>query len=264
MKLTVLLENTACSEEFARAHGLSILLETGSEKILLDMGPGAQFAENAQKLGIDLAQVDYAVLSHGHYDHGGGMDVFFRRNKTAPVYVAPGAFLHHTSTAGEEIGLAASLYRHSQTVTTAELYRISPNAHLFSAVHGTEFCSSINASLLEDGSPDSFSHEQNLMLEENGKLFLFGGCAHCGVVNILNRAVELFGRAPDYMISGFHLAVKSAVSDEFVRSLGTRLLEYPTQFYTCHCTGEHPYAVLKEVMGDRVQALSTGMQLTLS
>ena len=170
MKLTVLLENTACSDEFAHAHGLSILLETGSQNILLDMGPGAQFAENAQKLGIDLSQVDYSVLSHGHYDHGGGLDVFFRRNKTAPVYVAPGAFLHHTSTAGEEIGLSANLRRHPQIVTTAECYRIAQNAYLFSSVHGTEFCSSINASLLEDGFPDSFTHEQNLMLEENGKL----------------------------------------------------------------------------------------------
>lgn len=264
MKLTVLLENTACSDEFAHAHGLSILLQTGSERILLDMGPGAQFAENAQKLDIDLSQIDYAVLSHGHYDHGGGMDVFFRRNKTAPVYVAPGAFLHHTSTAGEEIGLAASLRRHPQIVTTAEHYRIASNAQLFSAVHGTRFNSSINASLLEDGIPDNFTHEQNLLIEENGKLFLFGGCAHCGVVNILERAIALFGRAPDYMISGFHLAVKSAVSDDFVRALGTCLLEYPTQFYTCHCTGEHPFAVLKEVMGDRVQALSTGQQLTLA
>ncbi len=263
MKLTVLLENTACSEEFAHAHGLSILLETQSERILLDMGPGAQFAQNAQVLGIDLSQVDYAVLSHGHYDHGGGLDIFFRRNKTAPVYIAPGAFQHHTSTDGEEIGLPANLRRHPQIVTTADHYRIASNAHLFSAVCGTEFCSSINTSLLENGFPDAFTHEQNLLIEENGKMFLFGGCAHCGIVNILERAIELFGRAPDFVISGFHLAVKGAVSDDFVQSLGRRLLEYPTQFYTCHCTGEHPFALLKDIMGERIQALSTGMQLTL-
>ncbi len=263
MQLTILLENTALDRGFCSAHGLSLLIETGGETILFDMGPGAQFAENAQALGVDLSKVDYAVLSHGHYDHGGGLDVFLRRNANAPVYLAPGAFRRHEDANGRDIGLAPRLASDPRLRETAAVYRLSERALLFSAVRGTELLSPINAQLLEDGVPDAFSHEQNLLLEEHGRLFLFGGCAHCGIVNIINRAAELAGRAPDVVVSGFHLAVKNAVPDEFVRTLSARLLKFKTSYYTCHCTGGRPFEILREEMGDRIHALSTGARLTL-
>ena len=85
MRLTVLVENTAGSAALQCVHGLSFYLEAAGKRILFDMGPGAQFAQNAQALGVALDAVDFAVLSHGHYDHGGGLDVFLRRNDHAPV-----------------------------------------------------------------------------------------------------------------------------------------------------------------------------------
>lgn len=80
MRLTVLVENTASDEALQCVHGLSFYLEAAGKRILFDMGPGAQFAQNAQTLGVALDRVDFAVLSHGHYDHGGRLDVFLRRN----------------------------------------------------------------------------------------------------------------------------------------------------------------------------------------
>ncbi len=263
MELTVLLENTSMDETFACAHGLSLLLETNGRRILFDMGPGAQFSRNAEALGIDLASVEFAVLSHGHYDHGGGLDVFLRRNQTAPVYLAPDAFAHHSAADGRDIGLDPHLDGCKRLNTTAPVYPIGPGMTLFSAVKGDAFCSPINATLYENGAPDHFAHEQSLLLEADGTLYLFGGCAHCGIVNIMNRAIELAGRAPDVAVSGFHLSVGSTAPDDFVRALGRRLLDFPTQFYTCHCTGAQPYALLREVMGARISALSGGMRLTI-
>ena len=87
-----LLENAACREGLASAHGLSLYLETPRHRILFDMGPDGAFAENAAALGVDLKTVDLAVLSHGHYDHGGGLAAFCRCNDTARIYIRRDAF----------------------------------------------------------------------------------------------------------------------------------------------------------------------------
>ena len=87
MKMTVLLENTCHIEGLQAEHGLSLYLETPNHKMLFDAGTTDLFAQNADALGIDLAGVDIAVLSHGHRDHGGGMGHFLARNEKAKVYM---------------------------------------------------------------------------------------------------------------------------------------------------------------------------------
>ena len=76
MRVTMLLDNIAADPRLVAEHGLSLYLETGDHKILFDAGQSSAFAENAEKLGVDLREVDFAVLSHGHYDHGGGLERF--------------------------------------------------------------------------------------------------------------------------------------------------------------------------------------------
>ena len=92
MKVVTLMENTTCCDELFCEHGLSLYIETEGHRILFDAGQSAAFADNAEKLGVDLREVDFAVLSHGHYDHGGGLGRFLEIHKTAPVYVSRYAF----------------------------------------------------------------------------------------------------------------------------------------------------------------------------
>ena len=92
MKIISLVENTSVNEEIKAEHGLSLYIEAKKHKILFDMGQTTLFLENAGKLGIDLSQVDVAILSHGHYDHGGGLEKFLEINKKAYVYVNQYAF----------------------------------------------------------------------------------------------------------------------------------------------------------------------------
>ena len=109
MKIVTLMENTSCREDICFEHGLSLYLETQGRKILFDAGQSAAFADNAQLLGVDLEEVDFAVLSHGHYDHSGGFNKFLEINASAPVYVSQWAFEPHWESDGRYVGVDLSL-----------------------------------------------------------------------------------------------------------------------------------------------------------
>ena len=107
---------------------------------------------NAHTLGLDIARVDRAFLSHGHYDHGGGLSAFLRENDHAPVYVHARAFEPHFSRKPEgvrPIGLDPELAHHPRLVLAGDVYEVSPNLLLFSDVTGTECQSEGGENLLE-------------------------------------------------------------------------------------------------------------------
>jgi 7,8-dihydropterin-6-yl-methyl-4-(beta-D-ribofuranosyl)aminobenzene 5'-phosphate synthase len=271
MKLTVLVENTACGEALEGAHGLSLLIETGAHRILFDAGPaGELLLHNAAALGVDLGAVDVAVLSHGHYDHAGGLLAFFGVNDRAPLWLQRGALDGHY--ANEKSGFRyVGLDPQIRETFSGRLRIVDGNAEidrnltLFSDVRTADFLSKANQTLLEpDGDgyiPDRFLHEQNLLIRENGRLVLIAGCAHRGIVNILRRAAELAGRAPDAVYAGFHLTNPGLGVDELsdsVRAIGAELRRWPCRFYTGHCTGQGPYGILKELLGAQLAPLSVG------
>ena len=111
----------------------------------------------------------------------------------------------------------------------------------------------------EEYHPDPFLHEQYLLIEENGKRILISGCSHKGIINL----VSWF--KPDILIGGFHYMKLDASGDgaEILKHSAETLLESPTMYYTGHCTGSEPFAVLKQYMGDRLEAISTGMVIEL-
>ena len=93
MKITALAENVSTTEDLGSEHGLSLFIETEAHKLLFDTGQGSLFAENAVKLGVDLKQVERCVISHGHYDHTGGLYPFLSINSKAKVYIKKEAFI---------------------------------------------------------------------------------------------------------------------------------------------------------------------------
>ena len=263
MHLVTLLENTAVRDDLAAAHGLSFFVQAAGHTFLFDFGPGAQFAENAQALGIDLAGVEFGILSHGHYDHGGGLDVFLRRCPAAPVYARPEVFLRHH--AGEkDIGVDKALEKSGRFRFTEAAEQIFPGLTLLFQPAGRELIAPDNALLQQTGGPDPFDHEQSLVVEEGGRLHLIGGCAHRGIVNYLEQVRAQFGRWPDTVLSGFHLATPGGAPDEAqVDALADRLTALPTQFYTCHCTGLPGYERLKARMGSQLAYAAGGCILEL-
>lgn len=278
MKVSVLLENATPSSRFIARHGLSLLLDTDAgERILFDMGPDASFLQNAATLGIDMASVDVAVISHGHADHGGGLGAFLEATDDAahpaPVFVRQGAFAHHfsgTKRRYREISLDAAYAESERVVETGQQYMIAPGVMLFSDVERRHPEPASNARLFELANgllvPDGFAHEQSLLIIGGARSILVSGCSHAGILNIIERAEELAGGPLDVVIAGFHLMSPSSgvgEENEAVRRLARQLAEKPTQYYTFHCTGADAFGILRDELGERVRYLATGSVITI-
>jgi 7,8-dihydropterin-6-yl-methyl-4-(beta-D-ribofuranosyl)aminobenzene 5'-phosphate synthase len=274
MVVKVLSENTSISDELGHEHGLSLYIDTGDRKILFDTGASDLFLDNGRKMQVNISDVDTAVISHGHYDHGGGLDYFLRDNSKAKV------FLHHLAFGKQYalrsngnmdyIGLNEALRQNSRLIFTANRLVMGNGLQLFSNILHNFPCPEANANLLTEVNgkklPDMFFHEQNLIVRSEGKTFLFTGCAHNGIENILERFRTLEGSMPDYAIGGLHLSSPSTPESNMparIVELGRFLADTGVKFLTCHCTGIGPYNQLKKAMCDRIDYISAGMQLVL-
>lgn len=272
MKVTALVENTT-HLGLSVEHGLSLHVAfDDGRNLLFDVGQGRLFADNALQLGVSVADVDVAVISHGHYDHGGGLAEFLQRNNKATVYVHNKAFQPHYSLRDSGltyIGLDAALKDNPRLFYCGDTHIIDEGVMLFAGVDG-ECCYPRGNRLLfgpGEHENDTFCHEQSLLVEEGPNLVLFAGCAHTGIVNIVNRAVELAGRQPTHVFAGMHL-VKSGLStcdeDAFIRELAGRLNAVDNcRFFTMHCTGVEQFQQLKSYMGERISYLACGDSVKL-
>lgn len=259
MKITALVENkSGCG--LTPVHGLSLYVETEKHTLLFDLGPDGTLLDNAEKLGVDLSRVDTVVISHGHYDHGGGLAAFLGVNRTAKIYVQRRAFeKHYSKSLGfikVPVGLDRKWMDHPRVVLADGEYRIDGELLLFTVPDTRKCHSPANNSLYDETGPDRFAHEQNLLVFGQ-KNVLFMGCGHCGVVNILERAKQY---RPELCIGGYHLMVpvtKKSVPKEILEEIAKELRRYDLDFYTCHCTGEAAYRYLSGKV-PRMHYLSCG------
>jgi len=254
MKIITLLENTACADGLIAEHGLSLYIEALGKRILFDMGQSDAFARNAEALGVDLAKVDLAILSHGHYDHGGGIKTFLAANDHAPVYLSRHAFGRYYNGTEKYIGLDPALKNSGRLVFADDVLALAPGLSLHGCREKTPVVPvnpyGLNELTDEGFAPDHFLHEQVLLIEADGQRVLISGCAHRGVVNY----AQWF--QPDVLIGGFHL--KKVTDEAALLSIADALLAFPTIYYTGHCTGDAQYAALKARMGDRLHAIRAG------
>lgn len=267
MIVKTLAENTTISENYGSEHGLSLYIETKKHKLLFDMGKTDLFLQNAIKMNVELSEVDIAVISHGHYDHGGGLKWFLEKNSKAKIYVNKKAFEGHYSKRPNgiaDIGLDASLQINNRINLVGDYLRIDDELELFSGVNGRELPSLSNKTLLmmKDGVlvEDAFEHEQNLIITEENKTLLVAGCAHNGIVNIMERFMKLKGATADTVIGGFHLfnpSTNQTEARELIHAIGEKLEKSKTLYYTCHCTGLVAYKQLQEVLKEQIQYLAT-------
>ena len=262
MKITALVENNS-NCELKPKHGLSLYIETDQHKILFDLGPDGTLFENAKTRNIDLTQVDTVIISHGHLDHGGGLERFLEINKTAKVYIQRKAFeKHYTKVLGIRFfcGIKDKFEGCSQLVLLDGDYRIDDQLSLFTVKDMSQYFSTMNNSLYTGKEKDTFDHEQHLVIKEDNTALIMG-CGHAGVVNILNAAKDIH---PAVCVGGYHLMnpnSKKTVSEDILTGIANKLNSYKdTKFYTCHCTGKPAYDFLSERV-ENLSYLSCGMTI---
>ena len=258
MKLWTLIENTTTRDDLVCEHGLSLYIEADGLRILFDAGQTDAFAANAEKMGVDLSQVDLCILSHGHYDHGGGLRKFLDINDHAPIYVNRHAFGDYFSADGRYIGLDSTLLSEDRIQFAGDNRRLSDSVSLHACVGYPEPCPSYSGDMIAERKgqrePDDFRHEQYLLISEGDKRILVSGCSHRGVMNIKTWF------APHLFIGGFHLVKLDPNADRIkLKAVGSFLTQKDTIYYSGHCTGEMQYSLLKETLGDRLHRLSTGV-----
>lgn len=275
MKVTVLMENVTPSARFAARHGLSLFLESQGARILFDVGPDECFLENALAAGVDVCSAHAVVVSHGHSDHGGGLRAYLdatgNLSAPAPIYVNEHAFEPHAAGTPErhhDIGLDPALENNSRFLKIGDQVPLGDNLLLFSAVPIVHPVVKSNGVLLEKTGegfePDSFRHEQSLIVTEGDRRILVSGCSHCGILNIMDRAEELAGAPMDAVVAGFHLMDPGSgkvEEPEFTRKIARELAKRPARYYTFHCTGLDAYGILRDELGERVSYLYTGAKV---
>ncbi len=263
-----LLENTAAAPQYRKKHGLCLFIETDAHKLLFDVGPNALFLKNAKTLGVDVAAVDTAILSHGHCDHTGGLRAFLNENDTAKIYLRSTAREpHYVKVMGVPFFAGMRVTSSKRFVFTDALTRIDETLALFSDVAPRTPLPASDQKLFvkTDGRivRDDFRHEQNLILRADGKTILFTGCAHAGIVNIAETARRLFGRI-DAIVGGFHLydpPTGRYESEEYIQKTALALQKTGAECYACHCTGRTAIEQMRPILGGKLHEISTGSVL---
>lgn len=266
MRATVLVDNIG-NDKAKGEWGLCIYIEYHDHKILLDAGASGLFTENAKKMGIVLKDIDYAVLSHAHYDHANGMKVFFCNNAKANFYLRDGCkenYYWKKWIFRKYIGIPKGLLNEYQDriVFASGDYEIAEGIRLIP--HKTPGLEQIGKSesmyVKSQGrwQPDSFAHEQSLVFDTAGGLVIFNSCSHGGPDNILKEVASTF---PDKkikaIVGGFHSFHKpEAVVRRMAKSMKETGIE---QIYTGHCTGNKSYQIIKNELGEIVHQLKVGL-----
>jgi len=274
MKITALVENTTSDPALSAELGLSLYIELNDQKILFDCGQGTLFLKNAKQCGIDLKAVDLVVISHGHFDHGGGLSAFLEVNDKAKIYISRHAFgdfyLQKTNGELQYIGLDQALQSNERFILIDQDTQINEHLKLYTNIQPTRLNSMANHHLysIHDHHKinDDFSHEIDLVVTEGSQKILCAGCAHSGIINIIDQISLKEGKVFNTVIGGFHLDRHMPLTSEdkaLIHEITSIMMKSSTQVYTCHCTGLNPYALMKEIMGNQIDYLSVGQTIEI-
>lgn len=267
-RLTVIVDNIPRGD-LSGEWGLSILVEHGDKKILADVGASNLFVDNLRKLGFGIEDIDYATLSHAHYDHANGMPAFFHNNQKAKFYLREkteencyfkkffikkyiGIPKHVLNDFSNRIELVSGDYELCEGAyliphKTPDLEKIGKRENMYKRTSN-------------GWKPDNFDHEQSLVIDTDKGLVIINCCSHGGAVNIINEIKATFPEKHIHaLIGGFHLFNKS---EQEVSKVAREILKTGIDYVcTGHCTKERAYNIMKKELGDKLELLCVGLQM---
>lgn len=275
MRIQILVENYVKKRGLAAEHGLSVFIEHENVKVLFDTGQSELYCRNAENMGIDLSQTDCIVLSHGHYDHCGGLLHFPQRSPFPPIYAHPCAFEPKFASEADgrsfrSIGIPWSLHSYpdiqSSLVFTSKRTSIGNGMTLFAEIPSTTAFEEIPTGFYTGDdrgkSRDMFPDEQMLVYDGIDGLVLFLGCSHPGVINCITHAMRQYpGKIINTVLAGMHL---ENVSPLRLQMTMQSFLDLDIRkIIPLHCTGLHALEEMKRFLGARCIPLHVGDTLEI-
>jgi len=245
MRIITLIENFVNGGNLQSEHGLSLYIETDRQKILFDTGQSGLFLQNALKLGISIENIDTLVLSHGHYDHAGGLYHFLERNKKANVFAKREVFDPKYRSDGTFNGIQKNddllknrLFYVDEITELDEEVFIIPNIPIHHPVdtHYNGFLKSINTEMVAD----KFDDELFMVLKQQNQINIITACSHRGITNICQTASDYFKLQTNLILGGFHM--KDCTTEQYLHITHYLRMLQPKMLAICHCTGIEKFA----------------------
>lgn len=275
VRFTTLCENSvSMSRGLLAEHGLAILVETPTEQLLFDTGQGLTLGNNAERLGKELAQVSKVVLSHGHYDHTGGLEPLLALGHEFTITAHPEAFgVKFGKLPGKpEVNISNPVGRAGLADRRVDLRLVTTPVQIARGVMTTgevplrtafeQVDSGLLAQVGAQKAPDEVPDDLSLVIETAHGLVVLLGCAHRGMINHLLQAREVTGREDFFVvIGGAHLF---RASEERLQATIEQLRRMRVQKPVLgHCTGFAASAHMQAAFGERFSVNTVGSVLEL-
>jgi 7,8-dihydropterin-6-yl-methyl-4-(beta-D-ribofuranosyl)aminobenzene 5'-phosphate synthase len=248
MKIITLIENLVESGGLLAEHGLSVYIETDNRKILFDTGQSGMFLQNAKTLGVIVEDIDAVVLSHGHYDHTGGLYPFLEVNQKAKVYAKRDVFTPKYRSNKTFIGIPLNdevlkdrLIFVDEVTELDEGVFMMPHIPIEYSVdtHFDGLLKQVNNELVAD----DFDDELFIALVHKTKINIITACSHRGITNICEAATNHFKLKVKLILGGFHM--KNCTTEQYIHITHYFRKLQPKSLGVCHCTGIEKYADLR-------------------